>query len=168
MSIHVNCSDAFSYTSNVYIKLSWILKWLLTIYGILYTINICNFSYINVKMVNYCFALPFTQIGLELAKKFAKENTKTKEHDEFYKLAGISREQIWIQRSLPGSSVPDIEIISIETHDPADTVKEFATSSHPWAVKFREFAKEAFGIDFSSNPPALNENIVDWKQRIGP
>jgi hypothetical protein len=47
-------------------------------------------------------------------------------------------------------------------------VKEFATSSHPWAVKFREFAKEAFGIDFSSNPPALNENIVDWKQIIGP
>ena len=34
----------------------------------------------------------------------------------------------------------------------------------PCAVKFREFAKEAFGIDFSSSPPALNENIVDWKQ----
>jgi hypothetical protein len=24
----------------------------------------------------------------------------TKEHDEFYRIAGISREQIWIQRSL--------------------------------------------------------------------
>jgi hypothetical protein len=45
------------------------------------------------EMVNYCFALPYAQGGLELAKKFAKENTKTKEHDEFYKLAGISRDR---------------------------------------------------------------------------
>jgi hypothetical protein len=36
-------------------------------------------------MVHYCFALPYIQGGLELAKKFAKENTNTKEHDEFYK-----------------------------------------------------------------------------------
>jgi hypothetical protein len=47
-------------------------------------------------MVNYCFALPYTQGGLELAKKFAKENTNTKEHDEFYKLSDISREP-WLK-----------------------------------------------------------------------
>ena len=117
-------------------------------------------------MVNYCFALPYTQGGLELAKKFAQENTKTKEHDEFYKLAGISREQIWIQRSPLGSGVPDLEVVSIETHDPANMLKEFATSNHPWAIKFREFAKKAFGIDFSGPTPPLNENIVDWTQSI--
>jgi hypothetical protein len=33
-------------------------------------------------------------------------------------------------------------------------------------VKFREFAKNAFGIDFSAPPPPLNENIVDWNQSI--
>jgi hypothetical protein len=104
-------------------------------------------------MVNYCFALPYTQGGLELAKKFAKENTKTKEHDEFYKLAGISREQVWIQRSPPGSGALDVEIISIETHDHANMLKEFATSNHPWAIKFREFAMKAFGIYFSGAPP---------------
>jgi hypothetical protein len=85
------------------------------------------------EMVNYCFALPFTQGGLELAKKFAKENTKTKEHDEFYKLAGISREQIWIQCSPQGSGAPDLEVVSIETHDPTNMLKEFATSNHSWA-----------------------------------
>jgi len=44
--------------------------------------------------------------------------------------------------------------------------KEFATSNHPWAVKFREFATKVFGIDFSGPPPPLNENVIDWKQSI--
>ena len=57
-------------------------------------------------------------------------------------------------------------MISIETHDPANMLKEFATSNHPWAIKFREFAKKAYGIDFSGPPPPLNENIIDWKQSI--
>jgi hypothetical protein len=42
--------------------------------------------------------------------------------------------------------------------------KEFATSNHPWAVKFREFATKAFGIDFSGPPPPLNENVIDWNR----
>jgi hypothetical protein len=97
-------------------------------------------------MVNYCFALPYTQGGLELAKEFAKENTK--EHDEFYKLASVSREQTWIQCSPPDSGASDVEIVSMETHDPANMFKEFAISNHLWAIKFREFAKNAFAIDF--------------------
>jgi hypothetical protein len=44
-------------------------------------------------------------------------------------------------------------------------LKEFATSNHPWAIKFREFAKKAYGIDFSGPPPPLNENIIDWKKQ---
>ena len=116
-------------------------------------------------MINYCLALPYLPGGAEQAKKFAQENTNTKEHDEFYKLAGITRENVWIQRSQPGSGgAPDLEVMSIETNDPASMLKEFATSNHPWAVKFRDFAKKAFGIDFAGPPPPLNENIIDWKQ----
>ena len=86
-------------------------------------------------MINYCLALPYLPGGAEQAKKFAQENTNTKEHDEFYKLAGITRENVWIQRSPPGSGgAPDLEVVSIETNDPASMLKEFATSSHPWAV----------------------------------
>jgi hypothetical protein len=98
--------------------------------------------------------------------KFAEENCgHTEEHDEFYKLAGISREQVWIQRSPSGSDAPDLGEIRIETEDPANTMKEFATSSHPWAIKFHEYAKKAFGIDFSSPLPPLNEIIVDWYEK---
>jgi hypothetical protein len=81
------------------------------------------------------------------------------------KAASISREQVWIQRAPPGTWAPDLEIISIETNDPANSFKEFATSNHPWAIKFREFAKKAFGIDFSGPPPPLNENIIDWNEK---
>ena len=116
-------------------------------------------------MTNYCFVLPFLSGRIDLAKKFAQENGgSNKEHDEFYKSAGISREQVWIQRSPPGSGSPDLEIVSIEINDPGQTFKEFATSNHPWAVKFREFAKSAYGIDFIGPPPPLNESIVDWQQ----
>jgi hypothetical protein len=41
-------------------------------------------------------------------------------------------------------------------------MKEFATSNHSWAIKFREYAKKAFGIDFSGAPAPLHEIIVDW------
>ncbi|MGN6628697.1 MAG: hypothetical protein ACTHKJ_02360 [Candidatus Nitrosocosmicus sp.] len=52
----------------------------------------------------------------------------------------------------------------MELNDPARMFKEFAISSLPWAIKFREFAKEAYGIDFTGPPPPLNENIVDWSE----
>ncbi|MFZ0511250.1 MAG: hypothetical protein WAM14_06565, partial [Candidatus Nitrosopolaris sp.] len=76
---------------------------------------------------------------------------------------GISREEIWIQRG-PGSGIPDLQIISIETNDPTKVLKEIGTSNHPWAIKFREHAKKAYGLDFSGPPLPLNEKVIDWNQ----
>ena len=97
-------------------------------------------------MVNYCLTLPYLPGGVELAKNFVQENGNTKEHNEFYRIAGISREHIWIQRSPPGSDAPDLNVVSLETDDPDNMLKEYATSNHPWAIKFREFAMKAWGI----------------------
>lgn len=66
-------------------------------------------------MVNYCFALPYLLGWIELAKKFFQENIHTKEHDDFYRIAGVSSERVWIQRSPEGSGKPDLEVVSIET-----------------------------------------------------
>ena len=116
-------------------------------------------------MVNYCLVVPILPGGIELSKKFEKENGHGKEHDEFYSIAGITREQTWIQRSVPDSGFPDLEIVSLETEDPSKTLKEFSTSEHPWTQKFREFAKEAFGIDLTAGPPPpLNDTLVDWSK----
>ncbi len=108
-------------------------------------------------------ALPFLPGGHELAKRFTDENDNTTEHDEFYKIAGVTREHVWIQRSPPESGAPDLQVERIETEDHADMLKEFATSNHPWAIKFRKFFKGGFGIDLSmAPPPPSNELIVDW------
>jgi len=115
-------------------------------------------------MTNYCLALPYLPGGLELGRKCAVEECgHSKEHDEFYKIAGVTRENIWIKRILPGSGAPDLKIVSLETDDPAKMLKEFATSNHQWAVRFREYANKAYGIDFSGPPPPLNESIEDWR-----
>ena len=116
-------------------------------------------------MVNYCFVLPILPGGVEHIKKFAQENTNTKEHDDFYQIAGVSREHVWIQRSPPGSAAPDLEIVSMETNDPSHMFIEFATSMHPWAVKFRDSAKKMYAMDFTGPPPPPNENVVDWERQ---
>lgn len=43
-------------------------------------------------MTNYCLALTYHPGGLELGRKFAEEECEhSKEHDEFYKIAGVAR-----------------------------------------------------------------------------
>jgi hypothetical protein len=37
---------------------------------------------------------------------------------------------------LPGVVLSDLQIVSIETDNPANTFEEFATSNHLWAVGF--------------------------------
>jgi hypothetical protein len=109
--------------------------------------------------------------GVILSNIAQEHGGHTQEHDEFYKIAGVTREQIWIQRSPPGSGTPEIEIASIETDDLANAFKEIATSNHQWAVRFRDYAKKAHGVDFAGPLPPPNENIVDWqeeKQHLGP
>src|SRR5574341_2478977 len=118
-------------------------------------------------MTYYCLVLPFLPGGIELARKFAAEyGGHSEEHDEFYRIAGVLRENVWIQRSPPGSGSPDFEVVSLETNDLVNMLKEFGTSSHPWAVKFRDFAKKAYGIDFYGTPLPLNENIIDWNEKL--
>jgi len=83
-------------------------------------------------MINYCLALPYLPGEIELAKNFAEENdSHSKEYNEFHQAAGISRKNVWIQHSSPGSGAPDLEVVSLETKDISNTLKEFATSNHP-------------------------------------
>jgi hypothetical protein len=65
------------------------------------------------------------------------------------------------KKSPPKSGLPDIQIVSMETNDTANVVKELATSDHSWAISFRKYVKEAFEINFSGPPPPPNENIVN-------
>lgn len=46
-------------------------------------------------MGNYCFTVPILPGEIELVRKWNQENiVDNKEHDEVFKIAGISREQV--------------------------------------------------------------------------
>jgi hypothetical protein len=75
--------------------------------------------------------------GLRLSQ--SRDNSHTKEYDEFYQIAGVSEEHSWIRVDLPVSRMPDFEVISmetIETIDPSHMFKQFATSNYSYAGNF--------------------------------
>ena len=109
---------------------------------------------------NYYFIVPILPGGVELMRKWKEENIiNNKEHDEVFRAAGISCEQVWIQHLPQG----DFAIASYETNDPEQSFKVLATSNEPWAAKFREHLKKAHGLDITQSPMKLNELLVDWK-----
>ena len=111
-------------------------------------------------VTNYCFIVPILRGGLELMRRWNKENiVNNKEHDEVFRGAGISRELVWIQHLPQG----DFAIASYETNDPEQSIREIATSNKPWAAKFREHLKQAHGLDVTQFPTQLNELVVNWK-----
>jgi hypothetical protein len=66
-------------------------------------------------MVNYCFINPILPGKIDLVKKFADENgANNTEHNEFFNIIGISREQVWIQRAPTNNNegISDICIVS--------------------------------------------------------
>jgi hypothetical protein len=113
---------------------------------------------------NYCFIAPILPGGIELMKKWNKENiVNNKEHDAVFMDAGITREQVWIQH-IPQQQNQDFAIACYETNDPEQSFKVLATSDKPWAVKFREHLKKAHGLDIAQSPMQINELVVNWKE----
>jgi hypothetical protein len=114
-----------------------------------------------VNMGNYCFTVPILPGEIELVRKWNQENiVDNKEHDEVFKIAGISREQVWIQHLPQG----DFAVASYETDDPEKSFKALATSNKPWAIKFRDHLKRAHGLDIAESSIQLNEVVVNWKE----
>lgn len=62
---------------------------------------------------------------------------------------GCTRERIWLQQTPQGP----LEIIILETEDPARTLQEIATSQEPFDVWFRQFVLEHYGLDLSQPMP---------------
>ena len=110
-------------------------------------------------MANYCFVSPILPGGEEKMKKWNEhEIHNSTGHDKVFHEAGITREQIWIQRTPMG----DFAVASLEVESPEKAFKVLATSTDPWAARFRDLLKQAHGIDVKQ-PMPLNVRLVDWK-----
>jgi hypothetical protein len=109
-------------------------------------------------MSNYCFVAPILPGGEEKMKSWINDELKNiPDHDRVMRQAGVSREQVWIERTPMGN----FAVISYETIDPGKTFQVLATSNDPWAARFRDFLTRVHGIDFSKAMP-LNELVADW------
>ena len=109
-------------------------------------------------MSNYCFVSPILPGGEEKMKKWIHDDlSNSANHDRVFRQAGVTREQVWIQRTPMG----DFAVVSYETSDPGKTFQVLATSTDPWAAKFRDFLSKAHGIDITK-PLPLNEMVADW------
>jgi hypothetical protein len=109
-------------------------------------------------MINYSYCVPILPGGEALIRKWIdQEIIENTDHDRVFRQAGVSAEQVWIQRTPMG----DFAVVTFGAEDPERAFRVLATSTDPWAIKFRNFLTKAHGIDFSK-PMELNEMVVDW------
>lgn len=110
-------------------------------------------------MANYCFAVPILPGELDALKAWQKTGIQgNRAHDEVFRAAGITREQVWLEHTPDG----DLAVVSLEVKDPVKALPAVAASKHPWAAQFRAFVLKAHGIDIAKPMPP-NEMLVDWK-----
>jgi hypothetical protein len=110
-------------------------------------------------MANYCFCAPILPGGEEKMKQWKdKEITNSVGHDKVFREAGITREQVWIQRTPMGN----FAVVSFEVESPEKAFKVLANSTDSWAARFRDLLKQAHGIDVKQ-PVPINEQLSDWK-----
>ena len=71
--------------------------------------------------------------GIEQMRIWNEQNViNSEKHDEVFRAAGISCEQVWFQDLLQG----DFAVASYETNDPEQSFKILAASNELWAAKF--------------------------------
>jgi len=110
-------------------------------------------------MANYCYCVPILPGGEEKMKQWITNEVKgSASHDRVFHEAGITREQVWIQRTPMG----DFAVASFEVESPEKAFKVLGSSTDPWAARFRDLLKQAHGVDVKQ-PIKLNEQIADWK-----
>ena len=110
-------------------------------------------------MANYCYMVPIVPGGVDKMKSWiSKEVQNNKEHDTVLRTAGVSREQVWVQKTPAG----DFAVVSLEVKDAGKTFESLVTSQDPWARKFRDFLTKTHGVDFSK-PMPLNEQLANWQ-----
>jgi hypothetical protein len=109
-------------------------------------------------MINYSYCVPILPGGEALMRKWIDEQIlDNPNHDRVFRQAGVTAEQVWIQRTPMG----DFAVVTFGTEDPEKTFQTLSTSTDPWAIQFRNLLTKAHGVDFSK-PMPLNEMVIDW------
>jgi hypothetical protein len=93
----------------------------------------------------------------EAMRSFA--GARRAEYDAQRRRLGVVRQGVWVQQTPQGP----MELLFIETEDPARFFEVLATSQEPFDVEFRAFILDVYGHDLSQPMPGpLPEQVQDW------
>jgi hypothetical protein len=112
-------------------------------------------------MTYYAFINPVPAGKLDLWKSYVKEMTgpRSKEYKDSRKRVGLTVERVWLQHTPTG----DFAVVYWEAKDIAKVFEELMKSEAPFDKWFRDkVLVEVHGMDVS-NPPPMNEVILDSK-----
>ncbi len=110
-------------------------------------------------MSNYCFTVPILPGQEQNLRKYIREDMlHNADYERIMRSSGVTREQIWIQ---PTPNMGSLLVMNIESNDPGKAMQVLATSSEPWAIRFRDYLKQVHGLE-ANQPMPLNEQLFDW------
>jgi hypothetical protein len=85
------------------------------------------------------------------------------EFDASRQRQGVASTKVWLQEG-PGGP---LELLVIETEDPARMFTELGRSEEPFDVWFREFIADVYGMDLRQPPPGpLPEQHLEWSAPV--
>lgn len=88
---------------------------------------------------------------------------RLEEYDASRRRAGVTSSKAWLQQG-PGGAM---ELLVIETDDPARMFAELGSSQEPFDVWFRGVIADVYGLDLTQRPPGpLPEQMLDWSAGV--
>lgn len=111
------------------------------------------------SMASLAVVFPLTAGKAEEWGSWGKEilGARRSEYEAFRRRVGLTAQRVYLQRTLQG----DIAIIYLEGDDLQRTFQELRTSRHPFAVWFRQRAKDLLnGLDLTQTSPGSLSKLV--------
>ncbi len=112
-------------------------------------------------MAQYAFTNPVISGKIDAWKSYVKEMTgpRREESKQSRKKAGLTVERVWLEHTPMG----DFAVVYWEARDIGKVFERFMKSEEPFDKRFRDrILVEVHGMDVS-NPPPMNEVVLDFK-----
>src|SRR5262245_11417157 len=109
-------------------------------------------------MQRLCLAVPVQRGKTQALKEFVRTITESRwgEYEDFQERSRVQKVTWCLQRSPHG----DQFLIYNEGEDFARLISEFAASTHPFDVWFRQQALEITGVDFRKFEPSMLPELL--------
>jgi hypothetical protein len=111
------------------------------------------------------FAMPLVPGGAETVRRMRREalGPRRSEYEESRRRLGITDERAWIQSTPAGEMV----LVYVEAEDPQRALRGMAESQEPFDAWFRQYIREAHGVDITKEQAPPPESAFEWRASAG-